>query len=176
MNGISNSLKVIKAFAQNPRHSNIIAIGGDSPSYFLYDLRNVSKPILEVCQHANSVVQLLFNCYFDQLILSTSVDGHAVVTNTNLDNYSKLPFDYSTLNVLNDLTYELADDCFLVNDVPLNPLMNAAWMENDPFKISIIDSDGIIGVHEMSQKHRNLMIDSVSKRSLEFTVLTTDSN
>jgi len=145
----------ILCFDQNPNLSEFYAFGGNSHSLYIYDLKNTSKEHTEVFAHSHCITGIEYNSIFDQLILTSSLDGRISVCNVPDQSYNY----HKTLNTdkptpKRTFRSKFCNDVIPVLEKSENPICSARWSLIEPLEAIAIDAEGMINIYEVPKHFR----------------------
>ncbi|MES1904411.1 MAG: Protein tssc1 [Paramarteilia canceri] len=149
-------LGLITSFDYNPNIDYFITIGGESPLIYVYDIRNCNKPFLQFSNHSHYTSVLTYNSEFDQFLLTAGLDGFTCISNIPEQCFETVNSTSKSKSI-----HKPTEKCSLVQTDTLflettacSMVYSACWSKFASFQTMVVDSNGLIGLHEITDEYR----------------------
>ncbi|XP_057365734.1 EARP-interacting protein homolog isoform X1 [Daphnia carinata] len=142
----------------NPNRQYYMTTCGDDGCVKFWDVRNLSRPVLNRHDHYHWVWQVRYNVFHDQLVLTAGSDARVVLSSAaslSSEPFGKLMSDEKDNDEDDDVRSPLADGVITAYEEHEDSVYSVAWSSADSWTFASLSYGGRLLIHRVprSLKH-----------------------
>lgn len=139
--------QVVRSIDFNPNKQYYMITCGDDGAFRIWDTRSLKKSLAVRNDHSHWVWSAKYNQYHDQLILSSSSDGHVVLS--SMASLSSEPHGHIIEDEETDKESSLEDGKIRTFDDHEDSVYCAEWSASDPWVFASLSYDGRLVINHV---------------------------